>query len=81
MPKRRPKSKPVNIQRLETSLDPSKEEERKRQVKQAMREYHEKFGGLEFEKIYQPMFDLLWYTQLPCSDVRGWTSDVKSLKF
>ena len=42
-----------------------------------MREYHEKFGGLEFEKIYQPMFDLLWYTQLPCSDVRGWTSDVK----
>ena len=42
-----------------------------------MREYHEKFGRLEFEKVYQPMFDLLWYTQLPCSDVRGWTSDVK----
>ena len=23
------------------------------------------------------MFNLLWYTQLPCSDVRGYTSDVK----
>ena len=69
--------KPVNIQRLETSLDPSKGEERKIQVKQAMRKYHEKFGRLDFEKVYQPMFDLLWYTQLPCSDVRGLTSDIK----
>ena len=69
--------KPINIQRLETSLDPSKEQERKDKIKQAMREYYQRFGHLDFEKVYQPMFDLLWYTQLPCSDVKGWTSDVK----
>ena len=71
------KEKPLNIQRLEILLDPSKEKERAIQKENAINDYYQKFGNLDSEKAYKAMFDLLWYTQLPCSDVRGYTSDVK----
>ena len=71
------KEKPLNIQTLEIMLDPSKEKERAFQKENAIKDYNQKFGRLESEKAYKAMFDLLWYTQLPCSDVRGYTSDVK----
>ena len=69
--------KPSNIQILDTSLDPTKEEERRKQTKVALDEYKERFGGLNYKSAYENMFGLLWYTQLPCYDVRGLTSEVK----
>ena len=59
------------------SLDPDKEEERQEQVKEAMQNYDDTFGELDMEKSYAPLFELLWYSQLPCMDVKGLTSRVK----
>jgi len=69
--------KPLNIQRLDTSLDPTKEDERKNQIEVAVRSYNERFGSFDIEKSYQPLFELLWYSQMPCTDVKGLTSEVK----
>ena len=69
--------KPLNIQRLETSLDPTKEEEKKRQINEAIHSYNERFGNLDLERSYQPLFELLWYSQMPCTDIKGLTSEVK----
>ena len=42
--------KPKNIQRLDTSLDPTKEEERMEKIQEATRRYREKYAE----------FDILW---------------------
>ena len=70
-------NKPSNIQVLDNVLDPTKEEERRKQTKTALNEYMERFGRLEYNSVYEKMFNLLWYSQLPCNDVRGLTSDIK----
>ena len=69
-------AKPLNLQQLEKSLDPEKEEERRDQKVKSFKTYQERFGSLEYDKIYHAMFELLWYSQLPCYDVRGLTSDL-----
>ena len=69
--------KPKNIQRLDTSLDPTKEEERMEKIQEATKKYREKYAEFEIEKAYQPMFNLLWYSQLPCQDIAGITSSTK----
>ena len=58
-------------------LDPSKKEERRTQTKQAIQKYNESFGALDLEKTYVPLFELLWYGQMPCNDVKGLTSEMK----
>ena len=68
---------PLNLQRLDTSLDPDKEDERKRNKELAIKSYRKRFGDFNFNNSYTPMFHLLWYSQLPCTDVSGITSSVK----
>ena len=60
---------------MEKSLDPNKEDERQKQITKSFKTYKERFGSLEYDKIYHAMFELLWYSQLPCNDVKGLTSD------
>ena len=67
----------LNLQRLDTALDPAKEEERKIAKEEAFSSYNERFGKLDLQKSYMPLFELLWYSQLPCSDTRGITSVIK----
>ena len=69
------KGKSPNIQKLDLSLDPEKSEERENQTKDAIRRYNESFGALDLEKTYLPLFELLWYGQMPCNDVKGLTSE------
>ena len=33
------------------------------------------FKGIDMEKSFPSLFELLWYTQMPCFDVEGITSD------
>jgi hypothetical protein len=68
---------PPNIQRLELALDPSKEEERQKQKEEAIHNYEESFGNMKLEKSYEPLFEMLWYSQLPCTDIKGVTSEVQ----
>ena len=58
-------------------LDPKKEEKRQEQVKNSIETYDKKFGDLDMEQSYEPLFELLWYSQMPCIDVKGITSQEK----
>lgn len=69
--------KPVHLQTLDFSLDPTKDKERMEKTKEVLRTYRERYGDLDFDKAYQSMFSLLWYSQLPCNDVYGLTSSTK----
>ena len=42
-----------------------------------MQRYDEEFGSIDMEKSYKSLFELLWYSQMPCFDVRGLTSRAK----
>ena len=46
----------------------------KDQVKLARQRSSENFKGLNMTASYGSLFELLWYTQIPCYDVRGTTS-------
>ena len=70
-------TEPQNIKKLSLSLDPDKKDERAQLVKEAMAAYDENFGSLDMEKSYLPLFQLLWYSQMPCVDVREITSNRK----
>ena len=69
--------RPENIQKLEVSIDPTKTEERQRLTNESIQRYEEEFGSLDMEKSYMAMFELLWYSQMPCFDVKGLTSKAK----
>ena len=69
---------PENIKKLEVSIDPTKIEERLVKKRKAVQDYEDNFGSLDFEKSYSSLFELLWYSQLPCTDVMGITSEIKN---
>ena len=70
--------RPENIKKLEVSIDPTKVDERLVMKRKAVQDYEENFGSLDFGKSYSSLFELLWYGQLPCTDVRGITSEIKN---
>ena len=55
-------------------LDPSKTSERNETVREAKENWYKKFGNLNFMRAYEKLFELLWYSRLPCFDVRNVTS-------
>ena len=65
---------PMGIQTLNVILDPTKKTEREKKVEVAKQNYDKDFGQLELKKSYKQLFELLWYTRLPCFDVQGITS-------
>ena len=62
---------------MDLSINPDKKEERETQIKEEIKEYNDTFGSIDMVKSYLPLFELLWYNQLPCFDVPGITSDKK----
>ena len=66
---------PAGIEKLNKMLDPSRTEERKRNINMSMERYRKEFGSIDMTTSYQSYFDLMWYSQMPCFDVRGLTSD------
>ena len=64
-----------NIQKLNLVLDPSKAKEREKKIAEAKKRYHQNFGFLDMEKAYHNLFEILWYSQLPCFDVKNITSE------
>ena len=65
---------PTGIKTLNFMLDPSKTSERNETVRGAKENWYKKFGNLNFTRAYEKLFELLWYSRLPCFDVRGVTS-------
>ena len=58
-------------------LDPAKSHERDQEVIEAKNEFNEHFKGLDMKKAYIALFEILWYTQLPCFDIQNITSNEK----
>ena len=67
--------KPENIEKFDLFLDPNKDEERRKQVVESIKAYDQKFGSMDMNESYEPMFELLWYSQMPCIDIEGITSE------
>lgn len=65
---------PQGIQTLNLMLDPEKIPERNETVEAAKEDWIKKFGNLNFTQAYEKLFELLWYSRLPCVDVKGVTS-------
>ena len=70
-------TRPENIRNLEVSIDPSKTEERQRRTNESIQRYNKAFGSLDMNKSYKGLFELLWYSRMPCFDVKGLTSQAK----
>ena len=70
-------TKPQNIEKLDVSLDPMRKAEREAQAAEAVDDYTNTFGSVDMDRSYLPLFELLWYSQLPCTDVIGLTSRAK----
>ena len=70
----------LGVQTLNRMLDPKMETERKRKTEIAKKEYFDNFGHLNISQSYDSLLELLWYTRLPCFDVKGVTSDSKDEK-
>ena len=58
-------------------MDPAKSEERERQTNESIEIYNKNFGSLDMKNSYLPLFELLWYAQMPCVDIKGITSERK----
>ena len=58
-------------------MNPAKSQERKEAVQKAKTQYNNEFGSMDLVKSYKSLFELLWYSQLPCFDVRNITSTYK----
>jgi len=69
-----------SLDKLENIFDPTKKREFDKQANSARKEYQESFSKLNMSAAYENMFELLWYTQLPCFDVNGLTSTYKDQK-
>ena len=68
------KNKDKQISTVDLSFNPSMEQEQKRMFEMAKTDVTENFRLLDMAKSYPNLFELLWYTQLPCFDVKGVTS-------
>ena len=68
---------PVGIEKLNKMLDPSRMEELEESKARAMEKYRKEFGTIDMEKSYQKLFEIMWYSQMPCFDVKGVTSKAK----
>lgn len=65
------------IQNLNVVFDPSMKDKRDEIEKEARNEYGLDFESMELKKSYHHLFQLLWYSQLPCFDVKNITSKAR----
>ena len=66
------------MKKLSKLLDPTEAESREKDIARARKTYEENFGTLDLKniRVYQNLFEIFWYTQVPCFD-QILTSDEK----
>ena len=64
-----------SIEKLNLLLDPSKENERESKKNESKQDYKDRFGNMDLIQTYSSLFEILWYSQMPCFDVKNVTSD------
>lgn len=75
--KKRQTESSASLEKLNLLLDPSKETSRQVKLTEAREAYNASFGQADLQKAYESLFEILWYSQLPCYDVKNVTSDAK----
>ena len=68
---------PIGIQKLNLVFDPCMLAKKERLEIEAREEYERTIGSLDMQTSFEHLFELLWYSQLPCFDVENITSSVK----
>ena len=68
---------PYNIQRLDLAFNPEMRQLRENKELEEKEEYDRNFGQIDIKESYRNLFELLWYSQLPCFDIRNLTSRVR----
>ena len=63
-----------NIEKFEAALKPALMEAREKKRNEDIAAYNEIFKSFDMRIIYDSLFDLLWYSMMPCFDVKGLTS-------
>ena len=66
---------PKNLQKMNLLLNPDMANERKGKEEEAKEKFNDQFGGMDLQKSYRNLFPILWYSQLPCFDVKNITSN------
>ena len=67
----------IGIQKLNLVFKPCMSEKKEQLRKDAKEEYERTIGSLDMQTSFEHLFELLWYSQLPCFDVQNITSSVK----
>ena len=68
---------PIGIQKLGIIFNPCLATEKVRLEESSKLRYQKTFGSMDMQKSFKSLFELLWYSQLPCFDVANITSKVK----
>ena len=68
---------PIGIQKLDLMFNPCKEAKKEKLREESRRAYDQAFGNLDMHKSFENLFELLWYSQLPCFDIENVTSSFK----
>ena len=55
-------------------LNPDKKDDRKENEEKAKKKYDDTFGKMNLQASYRSLFMIMWYSQLPCFDVKNITS-------
>ena len=59
---------------LEMVFNPVKKGVQHSLINEARKEYVKNFGNMDMERSYKALFEMLWYTQVPCFDIVNVTS-------
>ena len=62
---------------LELIFNPAEAAKREASIAAAKMQAKATFAKIDLEKSYPALFELLWYSQMPCFDVKSVTSTVK----
>ena len=67
----------IGIKKLDLLLDPKENISREELIENEKLKYIQNFGAIDIKKAYENLFEILWYSQLPCYDIKDITSSVK----
>ena len=68
---------PIGIQKLGIIFNPCLASEKVKLEQSSRMKYQKTFGSMDMQKSFKSLFELLWYSQLPCFDVANVTSKFK----
>ena len=62
------------LRAIDLAINPAKKSERQSKIEKEIIKYKSIFGNIDMEQAYEHFFELLWYSKLPCFDIKNRTS-------